>query len=445
MKLNLMNNSKKKKQERAAQLLQLNHEQEKSYIKLDNTSIIHLASKNKKWINLFRLSVSLKDPVDPKILQLALNKTVKRFPTVAARIHKGAFWYYQLAVNNPPKVIPDQNALLCYMSDEELEQCAFRVLYAPKAIHVEIFHALTDGRGGEVFLKSLLAEYLTMKHHISIPAVDGILERTEAANEAEFTDKYLEVADSSPQKLPKEKHKKIYQFREEAGGALQLTTIKLSVKELKKLAKKLGVSLTVLIAAFVSEAILANQKEDKNQKDRLIKLFLPIDLRNFYPSQTLRNFVLYAKPEIDPKETNLHLTKIAHAIRQQLTEKLSEKRLRARITHNVRLEQNPIIKRIPLFIKRYLMKFFFSFSEKTTCLTLSNLGEMKVPEEMARYVECFDFILSPRSKTPYNIGVCSFDGELRINISRNAQSPLLENALFTLFTAQEIAFEVEKQ
>ncbi|AIS60908.1 hypothetical protein [Listeria ivanovii] len=46
---------------------------------------------------------------------------------------------------------------LYYMSDEELEQCAFHVLYAPKAINVEIFHALTDGRGGR-FKSSKTAE-----------------------------------------------------------------------------------------------------------------------------------------------------------------------------------------------------------------------------------------------------------------------------------------------
>lgn len=427
------------------QSLQSKYEQTKGDMKLDNTSIIHLASKNKKWINLFRLSVSLKDPVDPKILQQALNVTVKRFPSVAARIHNGAFWYYQSAVKRAPQILPDQNVLLGYMSNQEFEQCAFRVLYAPKAIHVEIFHALTDGRGGEVFLKTLLAEYFTRKEEAVIPLVDGILDRKETPREAELTDEYLEIADAKPQNLAKEKSKKVYQFREAAGETLYLTTIKVPVEELKPLGKKLGVSLTVLIAAFVAEAILINQKADKKQKDRLIKLFLPINLRNFFPSQTLRNFVLYAKPEIDPQKEGLHFGSIAHTIRRQLNEALSEKQLRARISQNVRLEQNPIIKRTPLFIKHHLMKFFFSISEKTTCLTLSNLGVIKVPEEMARYIEHFDFILSPRSKTPYNMGICSFNGELRINLTRNTQEPRLEEALLALFNEQKIACQVETQ
>ncbi|EUJ19562.1 hypothetical protein [Listeria aquatica] len=185
--------------------MQSKYEQTKGDMKLDNTSIIHLASKNKKWINLFRLSVSLKDPVDPKILQQALNVTVKRFPSIAARIHKGAFWYYQSAVKRAPQVLPEQNVLLGYMSNQELEQCAFRVLYASKAIHVEIFHALTDGRGGELFLKTLLAEYFTRKDEAVIPLVDGILDRKETPREAELTDEYLEIADAKPQNLAKEK------------------------------------------------------------------------------------------------------------------------------------------------------------------------------------------------------------------------------------------------
>lgn len=412
-------------------------------MKLDNTSIIHLASKNKKWINLFRLSVTLKDTVDPQILQQALNTTVKRFPSVAACIHKGPFWYYQSAVASPPQIVPDQSVLLGYMSDKELEKCAFRVLYAPKAIHVELFHALTDGKGGEIFLKSLLAEYLTLKYRIQIPAMNGVLDRTEPPKAAEMSDHYLELADAKFQNKQTENKEKIYQIHGKSGETLCLTTIKLTVDELKKPAKKLGVSLTVLVATFVSKAILVIQKADKTQKKRPIRLFLPIDLRNFFPSSTLRNFVLYAKPEIDPRKEEFSLANIASSIEQQLKEALSEDRLRARITQNVRLEQNSIIKRIPLFIKRYLMKFFFSASEKTTCLTLSNLGVVKTPEEMNRYIEHFDFILSPRSKTPYNIGIISFDGELRINIVRNTERPLLEDALLEILAAQKIAFEVE--
>ncbi|EUJ19560.1 hypothetical protein [Listeria aquatica] len=68
-----------------------------------------------------------------------------------------------------------------------------------------------------------------------------------------------------------------------------------------------------------------------------------------------------------------------------------------------------------------------------------------MPEEMARYIEHFDFILSPRSKTPYNMGICSFNGELRINLTRNTQEPHLEEALLTLFTEQNIACQVETQ
>ncbi|EFS04634.1 alcohol acetyltransferase superfamily, partial [Listeria seeligeri FSL S4-171] len=264
----------------------------------------------------------------------------------------------------------------------------------------------------------------------------------ETPHEAELADKYLEIVDLKPQKVAKEKSERIYQFCEKKEENLYVTTIKLTVSELKKRVNKLGVSLTVLITAFIAKAILTNQKEDKKQEDHLIKILLPIDLRNFFPSQTLRNFVLYAKPEINPKEVGLDIERIAFVIQKQLAEVLSEKQLRARVSQNIRLEQNPIIKHVPLFMKRYLMKFF-SVSEKTTCLTLSNLGVIKMPEEMARYVDSFNFVLSPRSKTPYNIGISSFNGEMRINITRSAEKPLLERALITLLTAQELTFEVE--
>src|SRR5699024_10683899 len=93
-----------------------------TYIKLDNTSIYHMASKGKKWINIFRLSATLKENVDPKTLQMALNVTIKRFPSIAAKIHKGMFWYYQSNIDNAPSISKDDSNLLRYMSDKELKE-----------------------------------------------------------------------------------------------------------------------------------------------------------------------------------------------------------------------------------------------------------------------------------------------------------------------------------
>ena len=66
----------------------------KHLYKLDNAAKLFVSIKNKKNMPIFRLSVVLKEEVNPEILQKSLDTTIKRFPTFALIIKKGLFWNY---------------------------------------------------------------------------------------------------------------------------------------------------------------------------------------------------------------------------------------------------------------------------------------------------------------------------------------------------------------
>ena len=64
------------------------------WMRLDNAAKIYPAARRNNWSNVYRLSFTLKEEVDPAVLQRALDVTVKRFPSIAARLRRGLFWYY---------------------------------------------------------------------------------------------------------------------------------------------------------------------------------------------------------------------------------------------------------------------------------------------------------------------------------------------------------------
>lgn len=77
------------------------------------------------------------------------------------------------------------------------------------------------------------------------------------------------------------------------------------------------------------------------------------------------------------------------------------------------------------------MKMVFdAVGESVGCLSFSNLGIIRVPEEMRAYVTRFDFILSAQSNAPYNCSACSYEGKLRFNVVRNTVEPELERRFF---------------
>ncbi len=60
-------------------------------LRLDNASFIYPASQSKKYTSLYRMSVTLSEPVDAALLKQALETTVRRVPPFGYTLSGGAF------------------------------------------------------------------------------------------------------------------------------------------------------------------------------------------------------------------------------------------------------------------------------------------------------------------------------------------------------------------
>lgn len=81
---------------------------------------------------------------------------------------------------------------------------------------------------------------------------------------------------------------------------------------------------------------------------------------------------------------------------------VTRKNMSARIATNVNSERIPILKVMPLFIKNFAMKMVFdTVGECKSCLCMSNLGVVQVPDAMRPYIRRMDFIIvcRPRHRT----------------------------------------------
>ena len=152
-----------------------------------------------------------------------------------------------------------------------------------------------------------------------------------------------------------------------------------------------------------------------------------MNLRRLFPSKTLRNFALYANPEIDPRLGSYSFRQICQLIHHQLQLEATPQQMRARIASNVSNEQSILVRALPLFLKNIALKIAFNtVGERKICLAMSNLGSVTLPEEMTPYVQRMDFILAPQASAPHNCSVLSYNGKLYINFIRSIQEPELE-------------------
>ena len=168
------------------------------WMKLDNAAKIYPAARRRRWNNMFRLSATMTEAVDRDALRAALDVTVLRFPSIAARLRKGAFWYYLEELRHAPEIEDDGAYPLMYMPFERIRKCALRVLVYGNRIAVEFYHALTDGNGGLVFLKTLVSEYLFQKYGTRVPFGNGVLDRLEQPRAEEFEDSFIKNAGPVP-------------------------------------------------------------------------------------------------------------------------------------------------------------------------------------------------------------------------------------------------------
>ena len=116
----------------------------------------------------------------------------------------------------------------------------------------------------------------------------------------------------------------------------------------------------------------------------------------------------------------------------------------SKIAVNVSSEQMAVVRVMPLFLKNMVMKAVFdAVGEKTSCLCISNLGAVRLPEEMLPYVRRFDFILSPQATAPQNCSALSFGDDLYINFTRKIREPDLEAHFFQVLRDMGLGAEVQ--
>ena len=123
---------------------------------------------------------------------------------------------------------------------------------------------------------------------------------------------------------------------------------------------------------------------------------------------------------------------------------VNPKIMSSRIAVNVSSEKMAVVRIMPLFLKNAVMKAVFdAVGEKKSCLCFSNLGQVRLPEEMLPFVQRFDFILSAQAPAPQNCSALSFGDHLYINFTRDIREPDLEAHFFRVLRDMGLGLEVQ--
>lgn len=398
---------------------------EPNMILSDNSSILFFALMRKNHSNCYRFTMTLSEPVCPETLQAAVDRIYHRFPTIIAGFYPGFFHYHQFPAKQPPLVQPDPGCLNT-MSREELHRCAYRVYYKDNTVSIEAFHALTDGYGAIASFTTLMAEYLRIRHNIDIPAVDTVRNLEDLPSEEESGDAYLQHQDGKPLHLPSRYSYQLPGIPNPQWKVLN-TTLQYPVQEIVHAAHGFNVSANTLLSGVLASTVMEIQAKHSEKTMKPVRIMVPIDLRRFFESHTLRNFIWYTLPTMEPSDRHLPLEDLLKKFHVQFKDQVERKRLASIMAYNVKTQVNMLFRFLPRVMKYAIMRLAYRyFGESNSSVTITNLGNVKLPEEMRPYVRKLDVILTPRVHSPYGCAVISYEGILSINISRFCEESELE-------------------
>ncbi len=394
---------------------------------LDNSAIMHMATARKDHSNSFRIVYTLTEPVRPEILQEAIDRITPRFPTIIAGVKNGIFRHKVIPAETSPKAEYEDECLRT-MTKKEIKNCAVRFFYKENRIIAEFFHSMTDGYGGTVLMNTLIGEYFHIKYDMHIPNTEMLLCCDEEPMEMEEQDDFFTYAGEVSEPI---KHHSVYQIpgTRITGQKIMTNTAVFDTQTVLKAAHRHNVSVTTFLCGIMMKAVTeAHNRRTGKDPSKPVQVMVPINLRKLFPSSTLRNFSLYALPHISGSDTQKPFTEMLADIKSQMKKESSEERIKKTITTHTKAEKN--ISLIPLWIKCAVLRFINDhFGECNSCISLSNLGDISLPEELNRYVKTMQLILTPRRKSPYNCGVMSFCGMMSITFSRIC----IENDLAEIF------------
>ena len=178
-------------------------------------------------------------------------------------------------------------------------------------------------------------------------------------------------------------------------------------------------------------------------KNKPFKLFIPVNLRRFFPTQSLRNFSLFVRSILDFNEEWI-FDSIIEQVKKDMREQVQKDLLKAQIVANVKIEKNIFMRIVPLVLKEFVLRLGYkTWGEAPNSMSFSNLGIVKLPKSMEPYVHQVNFTSGAATSSPINVGVVSYMDKLNITFTNAIVERDFQIAFFRILAGDGLDIVVE--
>lgn len=381
---------------------------ENNWYQVDNVAKVFLATAAKRDTRTLRVSCTLWDEIEPELLQTALDEAITLRPQFQVRIRRGFFWHYMEETDIKPVVVEEEGRVCPILYAPGKTMLHYRVSYYGNRINLDLFHAISDGTGALEFLNIIVLNYLQLKYP---EKYDELTIHSGASEDDLNQDSYKQFFGGMG--LKGSSLKRSYH----PGGLklpydqLQFFEIHIPIAEILPKAKELGVSLTSYLGARFMIAIHDDMPVRKSSQ--VITVSMPVNLRNYYPSNTSRNFFNNVNVSHEFTEP-ITLEELAKEFDDKLKSNLTPDKIEEQMNSFETMEYVAPVRAVPLFIKQWIVRYGSKTSDKKVSLVLSNLGVQKPPQEITPHIRNYSAFCSSANLF---VACSSYDKELTLGIT----------------------------
>lgn len=412
--------------------------------KLDNASKIFPATCSYRDPKVFRIACELFETVDKEVLQKALDITMERFPLYKSILRRGVFWFYFETSDIHPIVEEENNSVCAPIYRKYERNLLFRVFYYKKRINLEVFHALSDGTGALWFMKTLVYHYLFIKHKDELEGkVQGL--NYNASISEKMDDSFLrhypgwDFKKQFSRQKKEDKFVKAYRIKGKKNEENRVKVIEggMSAKQVLEQAHKYNTTLTIFLAALFIATIY--QDMPLRKKDNPVVLSIPINLRQFFKSETVRNFFSTMNVKYSLKDKDLDLGEVIKSLNESFKRGLTEESLRRHLNWLISLERNLLTRVVPLPLKKFSLRVANMVVDLGITAAVSNVGRIEMPEIFQKYI--YQFIVIPNVKRP-QMAICTYGDRLVVTFASPFKETELQKNFFRTLAQMGIEIDI---
>ena len=408
--------------------------------RLDNTAHLFPVIAGESMSNVYRISVTLKELIQPEALQQALDMVLPKFDLFNVRLRSGVFWYYFEENNAPAPKVTEESAFPCrFIVRNKNRNYLFRVTYYKYRINLEVFHVLTDGMGGINFLKELTYQYLRLVHpELRKDENDSLNHHTSLNREDSFLKNYKKSARRGYQT------KKAFLIKGAhlPPGEFGVMHGYIPIGALKEVCKRYGVSINEYLVGTFVWSVYQECLHGMPTK-RPIRVAVPVNLRPFFDSITTKNFFAMVSAEFHPTKETYTFEEVLQIVQESLRAQIQKDNLEKLFSYNVSNEKIVWARMVPLPIKNIAIKTIYTQSALANTATVTNIGKIETESEYTPYIDMFYAFLAMSKGQHLKGTICAYGDTLSFNFSSDLADTSVQRGFFRQLSSDGLQVEIE--